>query len=279
MDLNNTITITYGEQSVTHIGMKKTGNMKDTGLSIDELNEAEKRFSDNGGKTMNYDLKSLLDDCEIDEIRYLIGSTEDANFLVIENGVDVMLKDKGSSHKDMYNEQNTLKHDRKYWDNRRKKVLNKNARGNLCFDEVGSSADLEYKHVGTVIDFKDVPLTNEVKESLPKFFGDKTKDMKAEGNYYYNKNKCGIGYHGDTERKITIGVRVGAAMPMCYQWFYKGKAVGKNLTIMLPGGAIYAMSQKSVGSDWRKSSLLTLRHSAGCDSYTKIPDSKKLVSY
>ena len=276
MEVNNTITITYGEQSVTHIGMKKTGNMAESGLSIDELNEAERRFSANGGKVISYDLKRLLIDCEIDEIRSLLEFTEDAKFLVIENGVDVMLKDKGGSHKDMYDEQNTLEHDRKYWDTRRKKVLNKNARGNLCFDEVGSPADLEDKHVGTVIAFKDVPWTNEVKESLPKFFGDKTKDMKAEGNYYYNKDKCGIGYHGDTERKITIGVRVGAAMPMCYQWFYKGKAVGKNLKIMIPGGGLYAMSQKSVGSDWRKSSLLTLRHSAGCDSYTKIPESKKL---
>ena len=145
--------------------------------------------------------------------------------------------------------------------------------GDQAEAHVGMKKNGSMAESGLSID--DVPLTNKVRISLPIYFGDKVKDMKAEGNYYYDKKKCGIGYHGDAERKITIGARLGATMPMCYQWFYKGKAVGKNLRIEIPSGAIYAMSQKAAGCDWKRRSILTLRHSAGCDYYTKVVDSKK----
>lgn len=281
MEATNTITITYGDQAEAHVGMKKNGSMAESGLSIDEINEAEKLFLEKGGDVVNYDLKNLLEGCEIKEVCDLLENTEDAKFLVVYNGIDILLNDgeeeqkEMMSHIDMYEEQNNLTHDRKYWDLRRKKVLNKNARGNLCFDYEGSEADFEGEHVGTIISFDDVPFTNKVRIKLPDYFGGKVKDMKAEGNYYYNKKKCGIGYHGDAERKITIGARLGATMPLCYQWFYKGKAVGNNLRIEIPSGAIYAMSQKAAGCDWKRRNILTLRHSAGCEKYTKIVDSKK----
>ena len=282
MKATNTITITYGDQAEAHVGMKKNGSMAESGLSIDEINEAEKVFLERGGNVFNYDLKSLLEGCDIKEVYDLVEDTEDAKFLIVYNGIDILLKDgkeeqkNMNTHIEMYGEQNSLKHDRKYWDVRRKRVLNKNARGNLCFDKEGSVANFEGEHVGTIVSFDDVPLTNKVRISLQRYFGEKVKDIKAEGNYYYDRKKCGIGYHGDTERKITIGARLGATMPMCYQWFYKGKAIGKNLRIEIPSGAIYAMSQKAVGCDWKRRNILTLRHAAGCDYYTKVLDSKKL---
>ena len=44
--------------------------------------------------------------------------------------------------------------------------------------------------------------------------------------------------------------------------------------------AVLAAPGKVTGSDWKKKSLFTLRHSAGCDKYTKLDkkESKKPLS-
>ena len=280
METSNTITITYGDQAEAHYGMKKNGSMAEAGLTIEEIDSAAKKFSDKGGSVVNYNLKELLDGCEIEAVQALLPHTQEAKFLVVENGLDTILSDYDDDetkmrHQDMYQEQNSLEHDRHYWDTRRKKKLNKHARGNLCFDHESSEADFEGEHVGTIVAFDDVLITNTVRMSLSHYFGRKGEDLKAEGNYYYDTSKCGIGFHGDAERKITIGARLGATMAMSYQWFYRNKAIGKNLRISMPSGTLYAMSQKAAGCDWKKSSILTLRHSAGSAGYTTIPESKK----
>jgi hypothetical protein len=81
---------------------------------------------------------------------------------------------------------------------------------------------------------------------------------------------CGIGYHGDTERSIVIGARLGEPIPLHYQWYYRSQPVGNNVSINLESGDIYAMSEKAVGNDWKKSSILTLRHAAGSRKYTDV---------
>ena len=278
MQTSNTITITYGDQAEAHVGMKKNGRMAEAGLTIEEIDSAAQKFSDQGGSVVNYNLKDLLDSCEIEAVKALLPHTEEAKFLVVSNGVDTILStytETGLGHQDMYKEQNDLKHDRHYWDTRRKKKLNKNARGNLCFDHQGSEADFEGAHAGTIVAFNDVPVTNAIRLMLPNYFGSKGENLKAEGNYYYDSSKTGIGFHGDAERKITIGTRLGNDMPMCYQWFYRGKAIGKKLEITMPSGTIYAMSQKAAGCDWKRSSILTLRHAAGSPGYTTIAESRK----
>ena len=97
----------------------------------------------------------------------MVDSTEDAKQLIVDNGIDILLKggeeekEEIKGHIEMYGEQNSLPHDRKYWDVRRKKGLKKNARGNLCFHYERSEAE----HVGTIVSFDDVPLTNKVRTS------------------------------------------------------------------------------------------------------------------
>lgn len=280
MQTSNTITITFGDQAEAHVGMKKKWEDDRSSLTIEEMDSAAQKFSNQGGLVLNYNLKDLLDGCEIEAVKALLPHTEEAKFLVVSNGIDTILStytETGLTHQDMYKEQNSLKHDRHYWILGEKKKLNKNARGNLCFDHEGSEADFEVAHVGTIIAFKDVPVTNMIRLMLPNYFGIKGEDLKAEGNYYYDSSKTGIGFHGDAERKITIGARLGADMPMCYQWFYRGKAIGKKLEITIPSGTIYAMSQKAAGCDWRRSSMLTLRHAAGSSGYTTIAESIKWV--
>ena len=59
-------------------------------------------------------------------------------------------------------------------------------------------------------------------------------------------------------------------MPIHYNWYYQGNPIGKNCKLMLNHGDIYIMSEKAVGFDWKSRNKYTLRHSAGCEKYTKV---------
>ena len=72
----------------------------------------------------------------------------------------------------------------------------------------------------------------------------------------------GIGRHGDSQRKIVVGVRLDGKMPLKFTWFHRHRP-------MLSPGDIYVMSEKAVGYNWKRSSHYTLRHCAGAISHTK----------
>ena len=42
--------------------------------------------------------------------------------------------------------------------------------------------------------------------------GKKGENLICEGNRYFDIKKCGIGWHGDSERKKVIGLRLGEKM-------------------------------------------------------------------
>ena len=96
--------------------------------------------------------------------------------------------------------------------------------------------------------------------------------MKAEGNRYTFGQ--GIGFHGDTERKIVIAVRLGDTIPLHYQWYFKSNPIGERCELILNHGDIYFMSEKAVGCDWRRRVIPTLRHAAGSSKYTTIKEKK-----
>jgi len=151
----------------------------------------------------------------------------------------------------------------------RGKVKNKRARWNSCFADNDQEPDYE-NGKGTIISFSNVPVLNEIREKIPFYLGDKTKNLMGEMNLYYDLNKCGIGFHGDNERKIVVCARLGANIPLHYQWFYKGKPIGDRIIAPLNAGDIYIMSDKAVGNDWKERNIPTLRHAAGCEKYLTI---------
>ena len=102
-----------------------------------------------------------------------------------------------------------------------------------------------------------------IREKLPDIFGYTAHNLVAEGNRYYDVKKCGIGFHGDKERNVVLGFRLGSDFPLEYQWYHKFQPLGKRIKINLGDKDVYAMSQKAVGSDWKESSKYTLRHAAG----------------
>jgi hypothetical protein len=55
-----------------------------------------------------------------------------------------------------------------------------------------------------------------IREFLPVILGEKAEEMKCEGNYYYDTSKCGVGFHGDAERKRVVGMRLGESFPLHY---------------------------------------------------------------
>jgi alkylated DNA repair dioxygenase AlkB len=104
---------------------------------------------------------------------------------------------------------------------------------------------------------------------LPTLFGPKSFELKCELNYYYD-DKTGIGFHGDTERNIVVGLRLGQPIPLVFAWFHKTKPISEKITLNLNAGDLYILSHKAVGNDWKKQNLMTLRHAAGSKKYTSF---------
>ncbi|SPN79689.1 2OG-Fe(II) oxygenase, partial [Brazilian cedratvirus IHUMI] len=44
---------------------------------------------------------------------------------------------------------------------------------------------------------------------------------------YYDVNKCYIGFHGDSERRKVIGLRLGETMPLYFAWWYQGRRISQ----------------------------------------------------
>ena len=119
---------------------------------------------------------------------------------------------------------------------------------------------------GTVVDFKDYETLGSLRRAIADLLCVQLSSLVAELNHYFDLKKCGINFHGDEERRLVIGVRVGASMPLRFLWHQHGQSVGKHGRIDLDGGDVYIMSEKAVGRDtFREKRILTLRHAAGRD--------------
>ncbi|VBB18885.1 hypothetical protein YASMINEVIRUS_1417 [Yasminevirus sp. GU-2018] len=280
-----TYTLTFGNRAENHKGMQIIGKKMDHGLSHDDLLKIQKFFDDAGCVTELINLNSLLydDDAEKEESddseNVRTEDTEDsteentedsgdaedsktednedpAELLVIKNGINELI-----NSDDLFEEQKNLEKDTQAFMYGR--VVNKKARYNLCFSDFSQDADYANKK-GTVYNFKDVKLLRRLRDKLGQIHPS-LKKLQCEGNYYYDVSKTFIGFHGDSEREIVVGCRLGADFPLYFQWYYKGETEGRLYKIVLSHGDIYFMSDKAVGRDWKSSSIYTLRHAAGLE--------------
>ena len=236
---SQTFTLTFSESDENHAGMQIIGEKAKEGFNENFLRDLANEF---GG--------------EIIELSN--GDKPDACVIIFHNGLYNLF---GINPDDLYLEQDALEKDKKAFMYGR--VVNKNARHNLCFADFDQDSQFE-EGKGTVVNFNKLPLLNELRESFHVLFGDQFAQLFAEGNYYYDVNKTFIGWHGDTERSKVIGVRLCADFPIHYRWYTAGSPSGEIITRILKHGDIYIMSGKASGNDWKKRSLKwTLRHSAG----------------
>lgn len=249
-----TITITIGDVAENHVGMQKIGKLANCGFNKDDLVNIKMNFEKLGVTCELININNLLPT----DIRSNLG----AYILVIRKGVDYILKESGKRADDMLLEQQSIKIE---WDKKSlmyKKVVNKKARYNLCYGP--ESQEPDYKNGrGRVVSFDEVPCLKYMIENLHIYLGEKGRNLIAEGNRYYDIRSCYIGWHGDTERRKVIGVRLGASFPLYYQWYYKGSSVGDKLELSLNHGDFYIMSEKASGFDWKLRNTYTLRHAAG----------------
>ena len=251
--INEVISLTFGDQGENNVGMKKVGNIvsKGNGISKEDILKIINIFEINNYKCELYILNEL---CDIE--------TEEAVVCVIRGGLNYILNKYGKNSKDLFKEMNTFEWDSKYYDTRRQKVLNKIARTNVCFGEESSEPDYENKK-GRIVSYDKLYCLRLVKEELKNILGEKGEHLICEGNRYYDMKKCGIGWHGDAERRKVIAFRLGASMNLCFNWYYKCERIGDMLNITLNDGDMYIMSEKAVGTDWRSKNIPTLRHAAG----------------
>ncbi|HVE12200.1 MAG TPA: hypothetical protein VNI01_02290 [Elusimicrobiota bacterium] len=248
------ITITFGECAENHAGMQKLGAAAAAGFTVAELAEAKARFEAKGFECSLVDL--------VAEGRPG-GAAEAAAVLVVRDGVRAL----GASAADLAAEQGRLAPDKSAFMYGR--VVAKRARHNLCFAEAAQEPCYAEKK-GRVVAFGDVPRLAAARAALPAFFGPKAAGLLAEGNYYYDVKRCGIGFHGDAERRLVVAFRLGAPIPLHFQWFLGGASVGARVALRLGPGDLYAMSAKAVGADWKRRKVPTLRHAAGAEKFLKI---------
>lgn len=256
-----TFSLTFGDVAENHKGMQMIGQRSDDGFTLADLQHIQSWFESKHAECRLVALHELLEEPHQQDPR------NHAYLLVIKNAVNVML-DNEHGHDMMFAEQDALEKDTKALMYGR--VVNKHARHNLCFSEEHQEPNyLEGK--GTVYAFSEVPLLQKVRETLGELLEGKTTNLQAEGNYYYDVKKCGIGYHGDAERKKVIAIRLGATIPLCYAWFHNSKKCSEVFSVSdLSHGDMYIMSEKATGYDWRSKSKHTLRHAAGSKKYTNI---------
>jgi len=255
------ITITFGDVAENHKGMQKIGKISNNGFTYEELLNVKKWCDDKNIVTEIIRLHDSLPE-DIKDLPNL-----KAYLLIIRNGVSNFLENNEGSDL-LFIEQSGLIRDKKAFMYGR--VVNKHARHNLCFGEMDQEPEYE-NGKGRVYAFDSLPFLKQLRTILPDIIGVNGSNLQAEANYYYDITKCGIGFHGDSERKKVIGIRLGHSIPLHYLWFINNKPVSLPIIISnLKHGDIYIMSEKTTGYDWKKSSIYTLRHSAGSFKFTSF---------
>jgi hypothetical protein len=260
---NKLVTLTFGDMAENHVGMEQIGTMvaEGQGFHLADLQSIQAKMEALGCR------------CELIALssgEHSLDPLPAAYVLVMRKGVDALLSTVDLKQIDLFREQEALDYDKKAVMYGR--VVNKHARWNLCFDEKSRAPDYEAGK-GRIIGYSEVPYMNALKGQIETVMGPKACGLKVESNYYFDTTKCGIGFHGDGERRKVIGVRIGySSMPMYWQWYQNGEPLGEQIVVPMNPGDVYIMSEKTVGTDWKKKTIPTLRHATGCAKFTTLKE-------
>ena len=253
---NKVITLTFGEVSKNHIG---------SGFNFSDLNEIKKRFEEKGCKADIYSLNDTLDKHDINK------ETDNAHILIIRNAIQTVF----NQYDELCTEQLSLDYDKKTFSNGI--LIKKRSKYNLSFDDFSQEPSYE-EGKGRIIAFTEIPVLNKIKHSLNELIGEKFQNMKCDSNYYFDTKLTGMTYHGDSERRKVVAIRLGSSMPIHYQWYKSHMPVGSNMKFELNGGDMYIMSEKAVGTDFNELSKYTLRHATGSAHFTRVIKIRPYVS-
>lgn len=243
---NGFLTHTFSECVENHAGMEMLGERRAVGFGAATLRRVAEGVAG----------------AEVIELG--VEGPDEACVLVVRGGINLLLDDPQGA--DKLQAESVLKHfDSTFLNVKRKLVQNKHGRYNNCYADAAQEPDIP-NGKGTVVAFGDAPVMAKLRAKLPMLLGEEAKGLFAETNYYRDvtDKKVGIGWHGDTERRIVIGMRVGpASLPIRFRWYTKSAPVGEEFVIELNHGDLYVMSDKATGHDWMSPSKMTLRHGVG----------------
>lgn len=268
---DSAITITFCDRGENHVGNQQIGNLATQGFTYNELKNIKDNLDKNNIESYLINLaqylpKEYLSTLPVEQGNFVLpekfneNNSINAGVLVIKNGIDIFIK----PHDLLWDELKQLTYDK--YALMYGQVRKKHARHNLCFWDVDQTPDYA-SGKGTIVNFQNVPGLSHVRKYLPELVGSKGTNLAAEANFYHNINKCGIGYHGDAERKIVIGLRLGCNFPLCYYWYMGKNRISQRIDFDIKNGDMYIMDEKACGFDYKKRNIPTLRHAAGCNKY------------
>jgi len=259
------IALTCAPGGENHVGNQFIGKrpVKGSGFTPQDITDIQ-----------NYVLEHFPDiECSVLDLNQLsphktiqqLPPTDQASVLLLRKFIPTEVSDH------IYQECNADEWDSKYYCTRRKKVLNKHKRKNICYVPVMTQEPNYEEGKGRIVDLESKDAMHEaflcLKDVLKKSIKnpEKVELNVVEGNLYDNTKKTGIGMHGDTERTIVVCMSIGGIpeYPMEWAWYKDSKPIGDPFRITLNHGDVYIMSEKAVGTDWKYRSKYTLRHGAG----------------
>jgi hypothetical protein len=250
-ELNKVYTITFGDVAENHAKMQKIGTLHEKGYSVEKLGQIQEKLSVYGLITEMVDLNVGFNE-----------SFSEAKVLVIRRGAQFIL---GEETAGLMAENDSLTMDKKAL--MKGKVVNKVARWNLCFADEDQEPNYD-DGKGRIVSWGRIPKMSRIRQVISEWTEDVA--LNGEANYYYDLSQCGIGFHGDGERRKVFAVRMGSTMPIYFKWFQNSEPVGEPFELVLNDGDMYIMSEKAVGFDWLKKKIPTLRHSTGCSKFTGV---------
>lgn len=231
-----------------------TGTMAEHGFSAQHLRTVASELP--AGMAEIIELNPLLPEGEHE--------ADDACVLIVRNT-------NKASPNDSLEEVKTLQFDT--FGSARGKVHNARSRHLVYLSTDGSHAPNATTGEHTVVDFSSLPALNRARLFATGLLG--TEDCNSGCAIKYpNIVKCGIGWHGDGERRQTIIYRLGNSSvthPLCFQWYLRGLPIGKPWPIVLNHGDMAIASEKAVGTDWKLRNVPTLRHATGFLGQGPIP--------
>lgn len=265
---NTAASVTFADRGENEPGMQILGKSTNRVVTVDMLKAMKMQF-----ELGERDGVCQLGVAEMYELNDKLGKdpppTDRAAVLVLRNFADVVMGE-GTKERLMH-EIESMRQAGKTDTQAlmRGAVKNKNARHNNVIAWTRQEPDIS-KGKGTVVHFEDYPSLKKLHAILA-CWQQQDQPLIAELNYYFDVKTCGIGFHGDRERSLVAGLRLGKAteqMPLMFQGYHYGAPIGEMTTIPMNHGDVYFMSHKAIGSDWLCQSRVTWRHAAGSDTCT-----------
>jgi len=241
---------------------KTNGVMAEEGFSADQLRKLCASLNAQGIRATIVDLRA--DAVSKGAPASALERMDEAVVLVIHDGANALTNDPQMANK-MLAEHQGLEYDTKTL--MYKRVCEARSRRNLYFADEARPGDMANGQ-NTVVAWSSVPANAECLRTLTELLG--TADVgTAVANYYPDPRKCGIGWHGDAERRQTIMVRLGTGSntrPIHFMWCEDANKIVPPVTIHLKHGDVMVPCAKAVGTDYKRTSVPTVRHATGFPS-------------